>query len=298
MDAHRLERLCQASVTKSYIPEKDVSWGAPFGPSAMALPSPMLSLAGEGRGPALTPEQCDRLARHELASMLSGFVRFESVINGYLARVAESGAAEDRELTYLFHIVEEEARHSRMFAHCIGELGTGTYPRRGPLGLAEWLVARLVVRRRSLFYLTTLCVEDVTDRILAQMLESESLHPGVSDLARIHRIEESRHMDFVRDALQDAYTRAGRLERALVRGVAPWLAFFIFEILLSSDVYLRSGIARTASEGRQLWWAGRRGPVRRALRRFSGERLRVWCERVGLSGPLSRRAWHAAGFGG
>lgn len=296
MDPHRLAKLCHASLTKTFVPEKDVAWGTPFDGVGSPLPDSMLSLAGTPEFERMGPERRRELACHELASMFSAFVRFESVINGYLARLSQRRPTSEATLPYVFHIVEEEARHSRMFARCIEELGTGAYPRRGLVGALEWLAARGIERRAATFYLGTLCVEEVTDRVLARALESDHLHPMVGDIARIHRIEESRHMDFVRDQLRETYDAAGPLERALVRVLAPVVALLVFELLLSPAVYRRTGLAGSNLQSWRLWWRARGSRQRSELRRFSVARIRDWLDDSGLIGGATRRLWAATGL--
>jgi len=296
MDADRLAKLCHASVTKTFIPEKDVACGTPFDGVGYALPESMLSLAGTPELEAMAPERRLELARHELAAMLSTFVRFESVINHYFARFSETELSNDPTLAYVFHVIEEEARHSRMFARCVEELGTGPYPRTGLLGAVEAVAARLIQRRATTFFLSTLCVEDITDRVFARALESENLHPVVVDIARIHRIEESRHMDFMRERLAESYAAAGPIERGLVRLLAPLLSLVIFELLLPPGVYRRVGLVDSSREGRRLWRRARRRPERCELRRFSTERIRSWFDSAGLIGTGSQRVWSAIGL--
>ncbi len=69
MDPHRLAKLCHASTTKSFLPEKDVAWGTPIDVVGYALPDSMLSLAGSPELEAMDPERRRELAR-EVVSLI------------------------------------------------------------------------------------------------------------------------------------------------------------------------------------------------------------------------------------
>ncbi|MCA9511805.1 MAG: diiron oxygenase [Myxococcales bacterium] len=295
MDLAKIDRLRRASVTKSYLPEKDVGWGVPYGSAHPALPSEVVSLRDLPEYAALDAAGRDALARHELASMFSTFVRFEAVINAYLARYAQKCASDDPLLPYALHVVEEEARHSRMFARAVDELGTGPYPRRGLFGRAEALGAALIWTSPSLFFLGVLAVEDVTDLVMAAALEHPELHPTVAEVSRIHRVEESRHMEFMREVILERYTRAGAVERAAMRVAAPMLALLVFTLLVSPRVYERSGVAGGTWASWRLWMRATRSPSRARLRASSVARMRRWLDQHGLVEGIASRIWAWAG---
>lgn len=291
MEAAHLEKLCAASATKSFVPEKDVGWGIPFDTSRPALPSSVISLAGSPEYAQLDEASRVSLAKFELASIFSTFVRFENVINGYLARFAQTCASDDALLPYTLHVMEEEARHSRMFARVINDLRTGPFPRAGVFGVVEALGAAVIRTRPALFYTGVLAVEEITDQVMAAALEAPDLHPTVADVSRIHRIEESRHMDFVREVVRDRYREAGRLEKFLTRVAAPLLAFLVFELLISPAVYRRAGLAANRAEGWALWRRARVSRSRSELRQRAVGRMREWISNEGWAAGVAARLW-------
>ena len=138
-------------------------------------------------------------------------------------------------------------------------------------------------------------VEDVTDLVMAAALEHPELHPTVAEVSRIHRVEESRHMEFMREVILERYTRAGAVERAAMRVAAPMLALLVFTLLVSPRVYERSGVAGGTWASWRLWMRATRSPSRARLRASSVARMRRWLDQHGLVEGIASRIWAWAG---
>ena len=133
MDAALIDRLCRASEAKRFDPVKDVPWDVPFDErEPQAVPDSLLSLSGRPEFAALSRDQRRTLARHEIATLFSIFVRFEGLLNENLARAIQKIDPADPFVAYALHVIEEEGRHSRMFVRLVEATGVGSYP---PLAL-------------------------------------------------------------------------------------------------------------------------------------------------------------------
>src|SRR3954451_8050912 len=114
----RVTRLSQVSGKRVIEPDEEVR--GDFGPGQI-LPDDLLLTAGLDL--ELTAEQKAVLSREQVAAMLDGGIRLESVLlaGGGLLMATWSDLTDPR-VTYLLHEVGEETRHSRLFARMIAQL--------------------------------------------------------------------------------------------------------------------------------------------------------------------------------
>src|SRR3954447_1093325 len=121
----RIERLSQVSGKRVIEPDVDVT--GDFGPGQI-VPDEQLLTAGLDLD--LTAEQKRILAREQVAAMLDGGIRLESVLlAGAGLLLATYPDLTDPRTTYLLHEVGEETRHSRLFQRMIEQLApTATNP--------------------------------------------------------------------------------------------------------------------------------------------------------------------------
>lgn len=295
MDSGLLTQLCRASVQKGHEPERDVPWGsAPAQDPQPILPDTVASLAGLPEFAGLSPAQRARVARHEASSMFSAFVRFEGFLNERLADWVTRFAASSEIGSYALHVIEEEARHSRMFLRLIDELGTGSYARRGLLGRLEACGMAAMRRSQPLFLFGMLAVEEISDAYFARILDAPGGHPVLRAVCRIHRIEESRHMAFARDWLRESYAAAGRFERLALRLLAPAILTLTFEVFVPPEVYQRAGVVSDRRSALRLWRRARSSAQRVALRRECSARLTRLFDEMGAIPSATRPLWQAA----
>src|SRR3954453_14295085 len=114
----RVSRLSHVSAKRVIEPDEEVL--GDFGPGQI-LPDELLLTAGLGL--ELTDEQKAVLSREQVAAMLDGGIRLESVLlAGAGLLMATWPDLTDPRVTYLLHEVGEETRHSRLFARMISQL--------------------------------------------------------------------------------------------------------------------------------------------------------------------------------
>jgi predicted metal-dependent hydrolase len=259
--ADRVARLNKASSRRPIEPDDHLPWGT-LGPGQV-IPDELLSI--EGLGATTTPEQRARLSREEVASMLAMGVHFEAVLSAGFARmVAETSDLRDPRITYMLHEIGEESKHSRAFVRLIDELGPTT---RNPLDqplLNRVLhrITRRIARHDALLLVMTLAGEEIPDLLQKLAAEHPDTDPMLAALNKYHRLEEARHLSFARAVLPEAWDRAGRLERAAVRHVAPVLIGMLWQNFVHPGVYEAVGLPTW-----ETWKAVQKLPRRVELRK-------------------------------
>jgi hypothetical protein len=284
-------KLQEASLRKNFVPEVDVPWpDGPLEPLPAMLPLSALSLSGLEILDRLTESEQAELARHEASAFLSAFIRFEGLLAEYLSRETRLATSKRPRSPYLFHIVEEEARHSRMFARAIDAIGAGWYTREGTLGVAEAAAMWLVVRWRPLFFQAMLAVECVTDGLLA-VVHDGTKNEVIRAVARIHRIEEARHLDFAGTQLALEASATSAAGRHFLRLFGPIVGLLVYEILTPPSVYLRAGVAETRAMSWRLWWQRRLATGSRNRRWACMSRFHRLLVEAGIGEGLARPLW-------
>jgi hypothetical protein len=237
----RVVRLNTASSRRPIEPDTHLPWGS-LG-AGQVIADELLSI--EGLGASTTPEQRARLSREEVASMLTMGVHFEAVLSAGFARmVAETNDLRDPRVTYMLHEVGEESKHSRAFIRLIEELGpTAPNPLDTPiLNRVIHRVTRRIARHDALLLVMTLAGEEIPDLLQKLAAEHPATDPMLAALNRYHRQEEARHLSFARAVLPEAWARAGRIERAAVRHVAPLLIGTLWQNFVHPGVYAVAGL--------------------------------------------------------
>src|SRR3954451_24335346 len=185
----RVSRLSHGSAKRVIEPDEDVV--RDFGP-AQILPDDLLLTAGLDL--ELTAKQKAILSREQVAAMLDGGIRLESVLlAGAGLLMSTWGDLTDPRVTYLLHEVGEETRHSRLFARMLTQLG----PRAdNPFhhGINKRIAARiyrLTATHPLLLCTMVLAGEEIPDLIQRRAVE----HPDTDDYVRranaYHREEEA-----------------------------------------------------------------------------------------------------------
>jgi hypothetical protein len=237
----RVARLSHVSAKRVIEPDEEVL--GDFGPGQI-LPDDLLLTAGLDL--ELTDEQKAILSREQVAAMLDGGIRLESVLlAGAGLLMSTWGDLTDPRVTYLLHEVGEETRHSRLFARMIGQLKPKA---RNPFhrGIDKRIGARLyrmTATHPLLFCVMVLAGEEYPDLVQRRAIE----HPGCDEYLQrcnvYHREEEARHLAFGRLLLPELWAAAGWRERWMARRVAPLLVRLMVETQLSHPgVYAVAGL--------------------------------------------------------
>lgn len=261
----RVARLNAASSRRPIEPDTHLPWGT-LG-SGPVIPPELLTVDGlvlDGRPVELARDQQARLAREEVAAMLTMGVHFEAVLmSGFARQVAECSDLADPRVTYMLHEIGEEARHSRAFIRLIDELApTATNPLDIPI--VNWLancLTRSLAKTDALLLVMVLAGEEIPDHLQQLAAEHPDTDPLLAALNRYHRMEEARHLSFARTVLADAWSRAGWIERQRIRVGAPLMIDQLWQLFVHPGVYATVGLPTW-----KTWRAVSRLPRRIELR--------------------------------
>ncbi len=236
----RVNRLTKAAARRVVEPDDEVP-GAPG--EGQLLADELLSIAGLDL--ELSPEQRAKLAREEVASITAAGIRFEAVLEaGFGVQLATAEDLTDPRLTFILHEIGEETRHQRLFQRLLAELrptARSPIPTR-VVRLGYRLAIELTASNPALFYVLVLAGEEIPDLIQKLASEHPETDPFIRAVNRYHRMEEARHLSFARAVFPEVLASSRRLERVLVRHVAPRLISVMFHDLVHPGVYASVGL--------------------------------------------------------
>lgn len=122
------ERLLDSSAKHSFDPDKELDWDAPFEDGKWFWPPELVSLYDTSLWRRMSEEQRIALSRHEAAALASLGIWFEIILMQLLVRHIYDKAATSAHVRYALTEIEDECRHSKMFARLIARSGTPYYP--------------------------------------------------------------------------------------------------------------------------------------------------------------------------
>ncbi len=249
------ERLLRVSARHSHDPQTEIDWDAPVDPDHFAIPAHRVSLYGTPLWDRLTPRQQARLSVHELASVTSAGIWFELLLMHGLIRHVYNGDLTTQHHQYALTEVADECRHSTMFARYITTTG---YPSARPSRRAHRRgKLHMLINDTTLTFAGAIFVEEFTDAMQREMIRDESLQPLARSVARIHVIEEARHIGYAKPELERRWAAMSPARRALFRRVLAVLAFEAVNEVVNPRVYALAGLdpreARAAALANPYW---------------------------------------------
>ncbi|HLV59231.1 MAG TPA: diiron oxygenase [Natronosporangium sp.] len=298
MDAHLMglsdreavaERLLSASVRLSYDPMVEIDWDAAHDPDAYWLPPERSSLYGTDLWERLSHPQRVELTKHEVASAAAAGVWFETILMQMLIRHYYDADPTSRHAQYMLTEVADECRHSVMFGRLIEAMGCPVYP----AGRVDHLLGRFLKATATgpHMYAAILIAEEVLDTYQREIMADESLQPLIRMVARIHVVEEARHVRFAREELVRQMAAAGRPRLAYDRLLIGRAAWSIANRLVHPRVYAAVGIPPRVGRA-----AARANPHFRASLRWAAQRVCTFLGDLGLIAGPGRLLWSRAGL--
>ena len=259
----RVERLNRASLRR--VIEPDAYLPGSIGDGQL-MADELLSIAGMDLD--LTAEQRRILSREEVASMFSAGTRFEAVLEiGFARQVAYARDLTDPRITYLLHEIGEETRHQRLFIRLISQINPqAVHPLEGKAWMDRldrfgtgWITNHL-----AMLYVMVLAGEEIPDQMQKLASEHPATDPFLASVNRYHRQEEARHLSFARTMLPEVWAGASRVERTVIRRIAPLVISDLFRFMVHPGVYSQVGLDPWAT-----WKQVNKSPTRVQLRRVS-----------------------------
>lgn len=280
-------RLLTSTARQSYDPDVDIDWTAPPVPGKWWMQPERMSLHGTKLWDRLDEEQRIELSRHEVASIVSVGMWFEVLLMQILLRDVYDADPRSARTQWALTEVGDETRHSVMFGRALETMGMPAYgPRRKARELARWGKGAL---RGASAYAAILIGEEPVDRWQRELMRDDRIQPLARMVARIHVVEEARHVTFAREELVREAAKLGRTQRAWHQLVTAQAAFTTMRSLVHPDVYAAVGL-----DPHEARVAALRNESYRATIAWMGEKIMPFLEEQGMVGDAHRKVWKAS----
>ena len=240
----RAKQLIAASERQTLDPFRDVDWSIPIDDSAYHLPPELLALYGTATWEAMSETRRIAYSRHEAAAMFAAGIWFENALMQVVLRHLAEIDVTDPMHRYLLIEIADECRHSAMFGEFIRRAATPAYAPDRPIVVDETSSGRI------LSYLLVLAIEELLDHVNRATVRDDRVHEVSRQIARLHVLEEARHVSFAKSYLSEMWTTLDDDDRRTVCEAAPVLIADVVSLSLNAAVFTQLGIAHGADIGR------------------------------------------------
>ena len=242
--AKKAGQLVAASERQSFDPFTEIDWSAPLDDSAFHLPPEFLPLYGTEIWNAMTEVEQRAYSRHEAAALCGAGIWFENLLIQAVMRHLATLPVTDPSHRYLLVEVADECRHSMMFGEYIRRAGTPAYspPLDGPLAgsalqqMADQPIGRIIS------YTLILTIEELLDVCNRATMSDERVNQTSRQIARIHVLEEARHVSFARTFVSELWPTLTDVEKQTAATFARMAVASISGLVVNPDVYTTLGI--------------------------------------------------------
>jgi len=280
--AARARRLVAASQRATFDPFEHVDWTTPIDDSAYHLPPELLPLYGTEPWNAMTEAERIAYSRHETAALCGAGIWFENVLMQVVLRHLAELPVTDPAHRYLLVEVADECRHSAMFGEYIRRAGTPAYrPALPGSVLSDGAAAD---ERRTMSYLLILAVEELLDSMNRATMKDERVHPTSRAMAKLHVLEEARHVSFAKTYVAESWATLDDTARRVVVEAAPLLVSVVADLSVDPAVSEHLGIANGAE-------LARANPHHRSVILAGLSKLTTFLTEVGVIDDAHRAAW-------
>jgi hypothetical protein len=275
-------RLLATSAKHSYNPDVDIDWDVPVDNGMRFAAEHRISLYGTKLWDQMSEQQRIDLGKYELCSIASVGLWTEEVLMQMLLRHAYSTDVLSAHHAYALTEIEDECRHSRMFARMIRTFGGEAF---GPsttvkrLGRVFGVISTWPQTFAGVYY-----VESYTDTLQREQMDDEGVHPIARQVARIHVIEEARHLKYARDELDRQLVGMKRAELEYTRLILQRTIHLTTESFVHPKVYKLVGL--DPYEARKV---ARTNPHHIETRQFASRKALEMLSDVGLLGGPNYR---------
>ncbi len=285
----RARQLLASSATHSYDPRVDIDWSAPLEPGAWFLPEHRATLYGTPLWSTLSAEQRIAVTREELAAAIALGVWTEQMLLQLVARYVYDRPVTSPDVQWALTEVADEVRHMIMFARVVEAVGTPAYPT--PWRVRESGRALKTAAPTTALWALVLLTEEVFDRTQRELAADDTVQPVVRAMARLHVVEEARHIAFARAELERVVPTLSPVARSSLRVMLALAVRTFATELVNPLAYRRAGLdPRIAAP------AARANPALRATLRWAASHITPYYTELGLIGGASRQVWQSAGF--
>jgi len=276
-------RLLASSARYSYNPDLDIDWTSGPVEGMWHMQPERMTLYGTPLWDALTEEQRIELSKHEVISVARVGLWFEVLLMGMLAAHAYNQDPASAHAQYALTEIGDETRHSVMFARWADMYG-GNHYKPHPVVHHLGKVFRLVAPTGPSMWAGTLVAEELLDRLQREGMNDERMQPMSRMVAKIHVVEEARHVRFAREELERAMAQSHwGPSRYFHRVFAAVAAAVIARSLVSPHVYASVGLDEKTARKAAL-----ANPNYQDTTRWMGEKILPFLEEVGMVNRTAR----------
>ncbi|MFN2479680.1 MAG: diiron oxygenase [Pseudonocardiaceae bacterium] len=281
-------RLLRTSVKHSYDPAVEIDWDAPLAPDRYFIDPRRSSLYGTPLWDRMSEEQRIELTKHELASLYSVGIWFETILMQMLIRHIYDRPKGSAHARYGWTEIADECRHSVMFSRAAEKFGGPEY---GPSRIVHQL-GRLfkTISNGTLTFAGTIYVEEILDALQREQMADQALQPIVQKVSWIHVVEEARHIRYAREETFRQWPRLGRLGRAYSRMVLALVVYCATTSLIDPKVYAAVGL-----DVKEAVAAAAANPHWRDTKQFAAHKVIKFFNEVGLIAGPGKLLWRRAG---
>ncbi|MGH3931773.1 MAG: AurF N-oxygenase family protein [Pseudonocardiaceae bacterium] len=281
-------RLLRTSAKHSYDPAVEVDWDAPLEPDRYFIDPRRSSLYGTALWDRMSEAQRIELTKHEVASIYSMGIWFETILMQMLVRHVYDRPKGSAHARYAWTEIADECRHSIMISRAAEKFG-------GPEYGTGWFVHHLgrlfkTISNGTLSFGATLYVEEILDALQREQMADESLQPMIQKVSRIHVVEEARHMRYAREETLRQWPRLGRLGRVYSRLVLAIVVYIATTRLIDPKVYAAAGL-----DVKEAVAAAAANPHWRQTKQFAAGKVIKFLDEVGLIAGPGKLLWRRAG---
>lgn len=283
------ERLLDSSKKHSFDPDEELDWDAPFEEGKWFWPPELVSLYDTPMWKRMSEEQRLDLARHEAGSLASLGIWFEVILMQLLVRHIYDKPLTSSHVRYALTEIEDECRHSKMFARMITKSGVPAYR----VSRVHHNLARLLksVSTTPGSFTATLLGEEILDWMQRLTFPDERIQPLVRGVTRIHVVEESRHVRYAREELRRQMVSCPRWEAEFTR-ISSGEAARVFSIsFINPEVYTNVGLDKREAMA-QVKASGHR----REVMQTGARRLTDFLDEIGVMRGIGRKLWVSSGL--
>lgn len=234
------KRLLRGSAKASYDPLIEIDWDAPVDPDMWGIRPERVSLYGTHLWDQLTEAQRKELSRLEVASIATIGIWFETILMQMLVRHAYHNDPSTQHIQYAYTEIADECRHTVMFAKMVDKLGWHTH-RIDPVAFQLGRLFKTIAHG-PLIFAGALFVEEVLDQIQREAMPDEQILPLVRAVARIHVIEEARHMRYAREEFHRDWQQRNAIDKAYSKIVLGLITYYSATRLINPKVYEQVGL--------------------------------------------------------
>jgi hypothetical protein len=286
--ATKAVQLVAASQRLTLDPFTEVDWSVRVeDDTTYHLPPEKLPLYGTPQWDAMTEHERRTYSRHECAALCAAGIWFENMLMQTVLRHLAELPVTDPSHRYLLVEVADECRHSTMFGEYIRRAGTPAYA--PPCGTDVFGPADQLPGGRATAYLLILAVEELLDVCNRATMKDERVHAVSRQIARLHVLEEARHVSFAKTYLSELWPTLTEDDRRAAAGFAPAAVAFVANLMVNDEVYDTLAIEGGAE-------AARSNPQHQARVANDLAKLTAFLEELGLIDDASRVAWVELGL--